>query len=108
MSDKKIDILGTEYRILYRTPEEYEDLKEEDGGLCDSECRVIVMNSKVSSESPSHKADLRHEIIHAYLFESGLSFNWTHPQMGHDETYVDWVAIQFPKLLKTFTEVGCL
>lgn len=108
MSDQKIDILGTEYRIIYRTPEEYEDLKEEDGGLCDSEGRVIVMNSKVSSESPSHKSDLRHEIIHAYLFESGLSFNWTHPTFGHDETYVDWIAIQFPKLLRTFREVGCL
>ena len=108
MSDKKIDILGTEYSIIYRTPADYEDLQEDNGGICDGEKKVIVMNSDVSSESALHKSDLRHEIIHAYLYESGLSANWTHPEMGHDETYVDWVAIQFPKLLRTFTEVGCL
>ena len=108
MSDLKINVLGTEYSIIYRTPDEYEDLEEDNGGICDTEKKVIVMNSLTSPKSSMLKSDLRHEIIHAYLFESGLSANWMHPPMGHDETYVDWVAIQFPKLLKTFTEVGCL
>lgn len=108
MKDFSVNILGTEYQVLFRTPEDYEDLQEDNGGICDAEKKVIVMNSDTSSESSFHKSDLRHEIIHAYLFESGLSANWMHPPMGHDETYVDWVAIQFPKLLKTFTEVGCL
>ena len=108
MNDFSVNILGTEYQVLFRTPEDYEDLQEDNGGICDAEKKVIVMNSDTCSESSLYKSDLRHEIIHAYLFESGLSANWTHPQMGHDETYVDWVAIQFPKLLKTFTEVGCL
>lgn len=51
---------------------------------------------------------MRHEIIHAFLFESGLSENFTHPEYGHDETYVDWIASQFPKMCEVFKEVGCL
>lgn len=45
---------------------------------------------------------------HAFLFESGLSENFTHPEYGHDETYVDWIASQFPKMCEVFKEVGCL
>lgn len=29
-------------------------------------------------------------------------------QWGHEETMIDWIAIQFPKMLKTFEKVGCL
>ncbi|EKC80170.1 hypothetical protein LEA_01668, partial [human gut metagenome] len=29
-------------------------------------------------------------------------------QWGHEETMIDWIAIQFPKILKTFEEIGCL
>ena len=54
------------------------------------------------------KKVLRHEIIHAFLYESGLHENWTHPQYGHDETYVDWIALQFDKLLKAFKEAGTI
>lgn len=40
---------------------------------------------------------VRHELVHAFLEESGLSDNWTH-QDGQDETIVDWIAIQWPKI----------
>ena len=50
----------------------------------------------------------RHEIIHAFLFESGLTENFTHPDFGHDETYVDWFASQFPKILAVYKELEIL
>jgi len=44
---------------------------------------------------------LRHEITHAFFSESGLD--------GYciDETLVDWIAKQFPKLCKIFAECDC-
>lgn len=52
------------------------------------------------------KKQLRHEIIHAFLSESGLQCNWQHTeQFGHDETTVDWFAIQSPKIFKAFNEL---
>lgn len=56
------------------------------------------------------KKDLRHEIIHAFLFESGLSSN-TNCCFGawaEYEEMVDRIAIQFPKILKVFEEAGCI
>ena len=52
---------------------------------------------------------LRHEIIHAYLEESGLSANSNMiPAWAQNEEMVDWLAIQSSKIFATFQEVGCL
>ena len=53
---------------------------------------------------------LRHEIFHAYLNESGLqgaSLTFNGP-WARNEEMIDWLAIQMPKIIKTFEEVGCL
>ena len=44
----------------------------------------------------------------AMLEKCELSENFTHPEYGHDETYVDWIVSQFPKMCEVFKEVGCL
>lgn len=55
------------------------------------------------------KSIIRHEIIHAFMYESGLDANFEHAnQFGHEETIIDWIAIQFPKLYKAFEAAGCL
>lgn len=109
VKDCKVDILGTKYKILYRKPNELEEMTDDLGGMCDGEKKVIIINADIAEiHDVVYTVSLRHEIIHAYLFESGLSTNWVHPEMGHDETYVDWIAIQFPKMLKTFKELDCL
>lgn len=51
---------------------------------------------------------VRHEIVHAYLEESGLSANFEMKPLGIPETIVDWVAIQAPKMFKTFKELNVL
>ena len=107
-----VSILGTEYTIEERTPAEDAYLKECDG-YCDKTSKLIVIdNSPDDSELDNYEAyrqkTLRHEIIHAFLFESGLQENFTHPKMGHDELYVDWIAVQFPKILEAFKKVGCI
>ena len=55
------------------------------------------------------KSCLRHEIIHAFLNESGLKDNFEHVnRMGHEETMVDWIAVQFPKIAAVYKELGIL
>lgn len=55
------------------------------------------------------KKQLLHEIIHAFLSESGLSVNFEHCSMfGHEETMVDLIAIQFPKIYDVYKEVGTI
>ena len=89
-----------------------EDTKLEDmAGYCDSSVKEIVIcnpttcrDSKKDIESVRKKI-VRHEIIHAFLFESGLDVN---SDWGTDETLVDWIALQFPKLTEAFKTAGCL
>ena len=41
----------------------------------------------------------RHEILHAFLYESGLCY------LENNEIVVDWIASQYPKLKKTFKKL---
>ena len=56
------------------------------------------------------KQVLRHEIIHAYLYESGLGENSNSPRIpwARNEEIVDWFARQGQKIYKTWTECNCL
>lgn len=108
----KIDVLGTEYFVFRRTKAEDKELEVCDG-YCDHTAKKIVVTLKdpectLECFDVYIKKVLRHEIIHAFLFESGLHENFKHDEWGHDETVVDWMAVQFPKLLKAFMAVGCL
>ena len=103
--EMKIDVLGREYTISIKDVDEDETLKKENlDGYCDNEDANIVIRKK---ENPKNmNASIRHELIHAFLFESGLGFNWEHnTAMGHDETFVDWFAMQYPKIHKLFQKL---
>lgn len=106
----QINILGTPYTIIEADRAEDEFLNDCDG-YCDKTSKKIVITKETKENELENfglyrNKIMRHEIIHAFLFESGLHENWQH-QQGHDETYVDWIAAQFPKLQKCFAEAGC-
>lgn len=116
---KNINILGSVYRIIiddYNTPE----LKEQNrSGYCFFDAKEIHVEDLDTdpdwkNESSDVKQErtrliLRHEIIHAFLNESGLcqSSNGV-DAWAINEEMVDWMAIQFPKIKKAFEEAGCL
>ena len=107
----KIDVLGTKYTIVERSRDNDRFLNNCDG-YCDKTTKQIVITTKgsdceINDFEVYRKKILRHEIIHAFLFESGLHENWEHKNFGHDETYVDWIAAQYPKLVKAFKAAGC-
>lgn len=116
----KVDILGTEYTIVKHSAQEDGEL-EGLGGYCRYMIPEIVIgdlttydefkdSQPVAIES-MEKQTLRHEIIHAFLNESGLGVNTFASEQipwSQNEEMVDWFAIQFPKLIMTFMTVGCL
>ena len=109
----KVNILGTDYTIEERTVEEDSYLNNCDG-YCDKTTKEIVVakqktNSDLNDYDVYRKKVMRHEIIHAFLFESGLWECFEHAkQFGHEETMIDWIAVQFPKMQEVFEKAGCL
>lgn len=108
MQDCKVNIFGTEYKITLK------ELKDSDvDGFTDYTEKAIVIRSDNYNEVGNfewlQKKPLRHELIHAFMAESGLQANWEHVQkFGHDETTVDWITIQSPKMFKIFQELDIL
>lgn len=109
---KKINILGTEYTVEVKSKQEDKFLEKCDG-YCDKTSKRIVVATKaddceIEIFEEYQKKVTRHEIIHAFLMESGLQENFQKEQWGHDETTIDWIAIQFPKMMQVFKEADCL
>lgn len=108
----QINVLGTEYTIEERTQDEDKILSDGNDGYCDKTVKLIVIGndpdkSDLKDYNDYKKLVYRHEIIHAFLYESGLHESFSH-ETGHDETYVDWIAVQFPKILEVYKKVGCI
>lgn len=117
----KIDILGTEYRI--ETHKVSEDSYMEGKGLagyCEEENKLIVVadmseekyfvGMDEKAQETYRKKTLRHEIMHAFLNESGLSdsSNRFDGAWAKNEEMVDWLAIQAPKIFSTFKKMNIL
>lgn len=111
---KKINILGTEYTVEYKTNNQ-DDILKEANGYCDiTSKRIVILSEERSSDEIDdfqylQRKTLRHEVIHAFIFESGLFTNTYCVDGGwaKNEEMVDWIAIQFPKIQKVFVELGC-
>lgn len=104
-----VKVLGTIYSIEESNKLKDIDLEQSDG-YCDfMEKRIVVDTFKeapgtVKNLDEYKKKVLRHELVHAFLYESGLdACSW-----ARNEEVVDWIAIQFPKLLKVFEDTNSL
>lgn len=110
----KIDVLGAKYD-LRTVPKGKDPYLEDCDGYCDYTTKQIVVIDYKSGKVGEIKNDSfyvkqikRHEIIHAFFFESGLGANWEHKPFGQEETTVDWIARQFPKMLEAFKAADAL
>lgn len=107
----KISILGTEYEIILEAKEEdYPKLKK-CAGYTDFSIKQIVV-AKFESDDMSvadlkiySKKVLRHEIIHAFMYESGLNEN---SDWATNEELIDWIALQFEKMLFVFCQMNAI
>ncbi|MCK9576914.1 MAG: hypothetical protein M0R51_13505 [Clostridia bacterium] len=101
---KQIDVLGTCYSIRKDTSENNRKLANNNGYIELLTKEIIIEPSKQGADNLENinafnRNVLRHEVIHAFFYESGLS------EYVHNETLTDWLAIQFPKIAKAFREL---
>lgn len=114
----RVSVLGVPYTLLYRTKAQDKGLEDADG-YCDTSTKLCVARKYTAAErrNPNSLQDLdaysrkvaRHELVHAFLYESGLSVNsLSDGPWASNEEMVDWMAIQGPKLYAAWKQAGCL
>ena len=110
-----VDVLGTEYRIFMDVPESEDEVLKSCAGYCDKTSHRIAVaaqdaDGNLDDDAAYRRQILRHELIHAFLFESGLGGDsvWHVSGQEHPEQTVGWIARQFQKMLKAFQQVGAL
>lgn len=106
----KVNVLGTDYEVLFRKKSEDPKLREFDG-YAEFYSKKLIIEEIIPDENTFERHDLyekkvlRHEIIHAFLFESGLDSS---SDFARNEELIDWIALQFPKMLKAFQDTDAL
>lgn len=121
MKNTKINVLGMEYRIETHKVSEDSYLEENKlAGYCGEEEKLIVVadmseekyftGMDEKAQETYWKKTLRHEIMHAFFNESGLSdsSNQYGGAWAKNEEMVDWFAIQSPKIFKVYLELGII
>jgi hypothetical protein len=105
----KIDILGTEYDFIETSDKEDDVLADKDGYTDVYSKRIVVENgyNETTRDATKNFNEFkqkvkRHECIHAIFYEAGMSA-W-----HNDENLVDFLAIQFPKMLKAFQDADAI
>lgn len=109
----KINILGINYTIKEKSENEETRLRT-NWGFTDYHTKEIYIHDDIERETEDScknlidfkKKVLRHEILHAMLYESGLRENtYRSEAWAENEEMVDWFAIQYPKLKKIYKEL---
>ena len=104
----KVNVLSTVYRIKY-VPS-----LDGRGGETDfytkeiriSEQEDIPAEYKTDNLKEMQRHVLRHELIHAFLFESGMDqSSAAHEACAVNEEMIDWMAIQMPKIMAAYESV---
>lgn len=104
----KVNVLGIVYRIKY-VPS-----LDGRGGETDfytkeiriSEQEDVPAEFKTDNLKEMQKCVLRHELIHTFLYESGLDMSSAaHDAWAVNEEMIDWMAIQMPKIMAAYESV---
>lgn len=112
---KIANVLGTDYKIFLRSIKE-DDTFEICDGYTDWTTKEIAVRVEEETEKGSLKdmdcyvkKVLRHEIVHAFLFESGLAESSGETDAwAKNEAMVDWFAHQGEKIYKAWEEAEAL
>ena len=112
--DGLVYILGTKYNIKLISESDDPMLKTLEGYTDQTAHKIVVKLIEKQDSTAQNVADyakniMRHELIHAFLFESGLGTCangidcWS-----QNEEMIDWFAYQSPKIFKLFQQLKCL
>ena len=104
----KVNVLGTVYKIKYIPS------LDGRGGETDfytkeiriSEQEDVPAEYKKDNLKEMQRHVLRHELIHAFLFESGMDqSSAAHEAWAVNEEMIDWMAIQMPKIMAAYDSI---
>ena len=116
-----LNILGTDYSVeikKYNDDEAFD--RNSFSGYCDGYAKKIVCcdmntykgweNEEQQTIDATQKMTLRHEIVHAFFFESGLmdNSNTYEGAWSKNEELVDWIALQGGKIYKAWQLAGAI
>lgn len=113
-----VNILGTPYDVIIGISEQEDPGLENRMGYCIPVRQQIVVADpdtidgwKEETEGARRRClavTLRHEVLHAFLAESGLWSNSSDSQAwAMNEEMIDWIAMQWPKILKVLELLCC-
>lgn len=120
-AERSVSVLGTPYSVEVKRYDD--DAFFQDGGYvgyCDFHTKRIVLcdlkSHKDFKDDPEEKlriimkATLRHEIVHAFLDESGLQDSAITYDIAwaKNEEMVDWIALQGPKIYQAWKEADAI
>lgn len=120
---KSVTVLGQVYTIEVKKSKEDPCFKHHPGayGCASGILKKIVLRDITERDDWKDaeeeliigrvKQTLRHEIVHAFLDESGLCDNARNSSISSwskNEEMVDWIAIQGPKIAKAWEEAGAV
>ena len=114
---KRVNILGSTYKVYLNVPYNKDPSLNGLFGYTSFHDKKIVVaavrtipgweEAEEAAAEDTFACTLRHELIHAYLMESGLNGSANSTDCwARNEEMVDWFALQMPKLIKTFQELG--
>ena len=112
--DGLVYILGTQYNIKLIPESDDLMLKTLCGYTDQTAKKIVVKLIEKQGNTAQNVADyakniMRHELIHAFLFESGLGTCANDTDCwSQNEGMLDWFAYQSPKIFKLFQQLNCL
>lgn len=107
-----LDILGSQWTLEYRKLKD-DDRLEDCDGYADWTTRLIVVEQEIDGnlgDMRRYAAKVaRHEIVHAFLVECGLSeSSCTVNAWATNEEMVDWIARLGERIYKAWQEAGAV
>lgn len=111
VENKTLNILGENWTLTFANPLSDDPILKNNDGYCDDTVNNIVVEQFQIEEGCKNdlvkyaKHVVRHEIIHAFLSESGLS---TCSSWACNEEMIDYFAKQIPKMMKVFKQADAL
>jgi len=111
--DTTAKIMGEQWSVVFR--KESEDVAINDNckaGYCDKTSKRIAIRAGYDT-GPStldnflsyQDETIRHEIVHAFLFESGFDHN---TDWAINETVIAWIANKLPYIVEVIDSLGAM
>ena len=102
-----ITVLGEKWLIIFK---DEDDAFEDSYGFTDLDTHTIVIETIDDIDCTANQQRvIRHEIVHAFLMESGLAESSNAADSwATNEEMVDWFARMSPKIFKVYQELDIL